>query len=30
MRWVALGQLDSEPLPTLFRKVIEAGLRALG
>lgn len=24
MRWVALADLDKEPLPTLFRKVIEA------
>ncbi len=30
MRWVKVGNLDSEPVPTLFRKVIEAGLRALG
>lgn len=30
MRWVPLDALDAEPLPTLFRKVIEAGLRALG
>ncbi|MCU0819377.1 MAG: A/G-specific adenine glycosylase [Beijerinckiaceae bacterium] len=30
MRWVDVGKLDSEPVPTLFRKVIEAGLRALG
>lgn len=29
MRWVAVSKLDGEPLPTLFRKVIEAGLRAL-
>jgi A/G-specific adenine glycosylase len=30
MRWVKVGDLDSEPVPTLFRKAIEAGLRALG
>jgi A/G-specific adenine glycosylase len=30
MRWVEATELGSEPLPTLFRKVIEAGLRALG
>lgn len=30
MRWVKVGDLDSEPVPTLFRKVIEAGLRAPG
>lgn len=30
MRWVARDKLDAEPVPTLFRKVIEAGLRALG
>lgn len=29
MRWVEVTKLDREPLPTLFRKVIEAGLRAL-
>jgi A/G-specific adenine glycosylase len=29
LRWVTLAELDGEPLPTLFRKVIEAGLRAL-
>lgn len=29
MRWVSLERLGDEPLPTLFRKVIEAGLRAL-
>jgi A/G-specific adenine glycosylase len=29
MRWVSLEKLGDEPLPTLFRKVIEAGLRAL-
>jgi len=29
MRWVAATTLDAEPVPTLFRKVIEAGLRAL-
>lgn len=29
MRWVEVSKLDGEPLPTLFRKVIEAGLRAL-
>lgn len=29
MRWVALDGLDAEPLPTLFRKIIGAGLQAL-
>jgi A/G-specific adenine glycosylase len=29
-RWVEVSKLGGEPLPTLFRKVIEAGLRALG
>jgi A/G-specific adenine glycosylase len=29
MRWVEVAKLDREPLPTLFRKVIELGLRAL-
>ncbi|MGL5445696.1 MAG: A/G-specific adenine glycosylase [Rhabdaerophilum sp.] len=29
MRWVSPNRLDQEPLPTLFHKVIELGLRAL-
>ncbi|MBN8532911.1 MAG: A/G-specific adenine glycosylase [Rhizobiales bacterium] len=29
MRWVEVAKLNAEPLPTLFRKVIEVGLRAL-
>lgn len=29
MRWVKLSKLEDEPLPTLFRKVIEAGLKVL-
>lgn len=29
MRWVEVATLDREPLPTLFRKVIEQGLQAL-
>ena len=30
MRWVAISQLDDEPLPTLMRKVIAGGLTVLG
>jgi A/G-specific adenine glycosylase len=30
MRFTPLAQLDEEPLPTLMRKAIDVGLRALG